>query len=95
MQPVLQIRTQRKKFFVSKKKNFWVEIEFPFIERVAPKGLNFILTKKNFEKELRFSQDLGSKISDLASQNCNFGKNWPKRLGPLLERVAVEGLSCL
>jgi len=44
---------------------------------------------------LRFSQDLGSKISDLGSQNGHFSKNWPTGLASLLERVAAEGLSCL
>jgi len=34
--------------------------------------------KKKFEKQIRFSQDFGSKISDLGSQNGHFGQNWPK-----------------
>ena len=37
-------------FFVNKKKIFWVKIDCLFVERVAPKGLNFIFLKKDYQK---------------------------------------------
>ena len=53
------------------------------------------MVKKNFEKILRFGQDLGFKFSHRELQNGHFGGNGLRGLTSLLERITEEGLSCL
>ena len=88
----------RQKF--SKKKHnkkifFYEEIRISFIEWITPKGLPFILVKKNFEKIFRFGQDLGSKFSNRVLQNGHFDGNGLKGLTSLLKRITEDALSCL
>ena len=75
--------------------NQWHTKQWHLTVQITPKGLTFILVKKNFEKIFRFGQDLGSKFSDRVSQNGHFGGNGLRGLTLLIERITEEGPSCL